>query len=317
MNSALTKKFSVAVSFGLISPDDYIAVLDKYKDYIHDIFFSPTESLRYQTRNKIYDFGTTNNDERRQMLGQVLSYARSSGIACSMTLNAPMVSAEEQAETFKSYNSLYQIDQLTTTLEIGKLVREQGANIPMICSYNEAITNRRHLLNVLDSGLFQIVVLGGRFSRDLEVFNLIKERGVKTVLMLNTGCCMNCVSFCKVRNQNYCRDLFNDNAAQMGVETMYAAQSIFPEEIKDYYLPSGVVDIFKLASRPIDKEELNTLIESYVSLDSKSYVSRTTRNYHLYGRLAHFVPYYEEFDYDRIVDMKRSLWEGKASTTLV
>lgn len=311
MNSALTKKFSVAVSFGLISPNEYIAVLDKYKDYIHDIFFSPTESLRYQTRNKIYDFGTTNNDERRQMLGQVLSYARSNGIACSMTLNAPMASAEEQAETFKSYHSLYQIDQLTTTLEIGKLVREQGADIPMICSYNEAITNRGHLQNVLDSRLFQTIVLGGRFLRDLDVFKLIKENGINTVLMLNTGCCMNCASFCKVRNQDYCRNLFNSNAAQIGVEAMYASQSIFPEEIKDYYLPSNVVDIFKLASRPIDKVELDTLIESYVSLDSRSYISKTTRNYHLYGRLAHFVPHYEDFDYERIVDMKRSLWDDK------
>lgn len=311
MNNALTKKFSVAVSFGLINPDEYIAVLGKYKDYIHDIFFSPTESLRYQTRNRIYDFDTTSNDERRQMLGQVLSYARSNGIACSMTLNASMASAEEQAEAFKSYNSLYQIDQLTTTLEIGKLVREQGADIPMICSYNEAITNRGHLLKVLDSGLFQTVVLGGRFLRDLEVFELIKGRGIKTVLMLNTGCCMNCASFCKVRNQNYCRDLFNNNAAQMGVEAMYAAQSIFPEEIKDYYLPSGMIDIFKLASRPIDGEELDTLIESYVSLDSKSYITRSIKNYHLYGRLAHFVPYYKDFDYERIVDMKRSLWDNK------
>lgn len=309
MDSTLYKKFSVAVSFGQISPNEYVAVLEKYKDYIHDVFFSPTESLRYQTRNKIYDFASSTNDERRRMLEHVLAFARNNDISCSMTLNAPMASLEEQVETFKIYSSLYPIDQLTTTLQIARKVREQGSDIPMICSYNEAITNISHLVNVLDSGLFQTVVLGGRFLRELDVFRLIKERNVKTVLMLNTGCSMNCASFCKIRNKNYCIDLFNSNASQIGIEKMYATQSIFPEEIKDYYLPSKVVDIFKLASRPIDKEELDKLIASYVALDSKSYISISAKNYHLYGRLAHFVPHYEEFDYDRIVNTKSQLWE--------
>ena len=308
MNNALRNKFSVAVSFGQISPREYISVIDKHKEYIHDVYFSPTESIRYQTRNKIYDFATTTNDERRLMLEQVLSYAHDNGILCCITLNAPMVEAQEQVKVFKLYNSVFHIDYLTTTMEIAYLIREQGISIPLVCSYNEAITSREHLMRVLDSDLFESIVLGGRFLRDVDCFKLIKKYGKKTILMLNTGCCMNCASFCKIRNQNYCINLFNKNATEFGVEMMYAMQSIFPEEIKDYYQPLGIIDTYKLASRPISCDELDRLLSSYIELSSREYISHSESNYHLYGRLAHFSKYYENFNYTSILQYKNDIW---------
>ena len=308
MNSVLRRKFSVAVSFGQISPQEYISVLEKHKEYIHDIFFSPTESIRYQTRNKIYDFSLSTNEERRAMLQEVLSYAYDNGILCCMTLNAPMVTANEQVEMFKLYQSLFHIDYLTTTMEIASIVRKEGLNIPLVCSYNEAITSKEHLLRVLNSEFFESIVIGGRFLRDIDIFKLIKKRGRNTILMLNTGCCLNCISFCKIREQNYCINLFNKNSKEFGVEKMYAMQSIFPEEIKDYYLPLNIVDTYKLASRPIGAEELERLLSSYILLDSSQFISESERNYHLYGRLTHFVPYYKSFQYKTIMDIKKELW---------
>ena len=309
MNNAIRKRFSVAISFGQISPCEYISVIDKHKEYIHDVYFSPTESIRYQTRSKIYDFASTSNDERRLMLEQVLSYSQGNGILCCMTLNAPMVDAKEQVELFKLYNSLFPIDYLTTTMEIAFLIREKGISIPLVCSYNEAITSKEHLLRVLNSDLFESVVLGGRFLRDIDCFKLIKGYGRNTILMLNTGCCLNCASFCKIRSQDYCINLFNRNSKELGVEKMYAIQSVFPEEIRDYYIPSGVIDIYKLASRPISCEELDRLLSSYTELKSDIYISQSESNYHLYGRLAYFSKYYENFNYTSILKHKNNIWQ--------
>ena len=308
MNESLKKKFSIAVSFGQITPHEYIFLLDKYKEYIRDIYFSPTESIRYQTRNKIYDFANTTNEERRSMLQKVLSFAKNHNIACNMTLNAPMISAIEQAHMYQSYSTLFQIDRVTTTQEIAQCLREQGSNSKLICSYNEGITTRKHLLNIIESGLFDSIVLGGKFLRDITTFNLIKKKGLQTILMLNTGCCMNCASFCKIRNGKYCVDLFNTNVNKIGVERMYAIQSVFPEEIRDFYLQTDVIDTYKLASRPIDYYELDKLLQSYISCDSKSYIEKSKTNYHLYGRLAHFIPHYQSFNYETMLSIKKSLW---------
>ena len=308
MNEQLHHRFSIAVSFGNILPGDYIRVLKKYKYYIHDVYFSPTESLRFQTRKHIYDFNATSNTDRRLMLQEVLSFAHDNGIKCCMTLNAPMASVQEQVDLFASYTLFTHIDSVTTTLDVAKQIRQQGFDAPLTCSYNEAITDISHLHRVLDHNIFSSIVIGGRFLRACEIFDLIKSRGVNTVLMLNTGCCFDCVSFCKSPNQDYCSNLFKKNLYRLGIDFMYAQQSVFPEEIQKYYLPLGTIDVFKLASRPITAEELDRLLQSYCTFDSKSFVEESNMNYHLYGRLAHFMPFYGALNYHTISDIKERIW---------
>lgn len=315
MNESLKQRFSIAVSFGEITPKEYISILEKYKYYIHDIYFSPTENLKFQTRRGVYDFKSTSNKERRGMLREVIGYAHSNNIECCLTLNAPMASASEQADLFELYQSFIQIDHLTTTLNIAKLIKQRGFLVPLTCSYNEAITNKEHLMTILNERLFDAIVIGGRFLRDLDTFDLVKKTGVKTILMLNTGCCINCASYCKSMNPNYCPDLFRMNKERFGVEYMYALQSVFPEEILEYYLPSDSVDFFKLASRPIKHKELDDLLSSYSSFDSKTFIQDSKDHYHLYGRLSHFAPYYNQFDYKSIIEMKKDIWATNNNNT--
>lgn len=308
MYKQLKQRFSLAVSFGDITPEEYIGVLEEYKYYIHDIYFSPTENLKFQTRKRIYDFNETSDEERKSMLQKVITYAHNNDIECCMTLNTPLVSTHEQVDTFERYQSYMQIDHLTTTLNVAKIIRQRSINIPLICSYNEAITNKEHLMNIVKEGIFEAIVLGGQFLRDLHTFEFLKKNGLKTILMLNTGCCVNCTSYCKNLNKNYCINLFNKNKKKYGIEYMYAQQSIFPEEIQEHFLLSNSVNIFKLASRPIKVNELNNLLSTYVSLDSKSYIEKSKQNYHLYGRLALFSPYYDTLDYNSISNIKKDIW---------
>ena len=127
--------------------------------------------------------------------------------------------------------------------------------------------------------------------------------------MLNTGCCINCASYCKILNQNYCSDLFRKNKERYGPEYMYALQSIFPEEMLKYYLPADCIDVFKLASRPIKFQELDSLLSSYSSFNSKTFIEKSKNNYHLFARLAHFSQFYNQFDYSSINNMKQEIWK--------
>ena len=309
INNSLRRRFSVAVSLGQISPEEYINILGRYKDYIHDVYFSPTESLKYCTRKNIYDFSSTSNEERQSMIRKILVFAQENGIEISLTLNASMASASEMADLFEQYQSWIHLDHLTTTQDVAKIIKRRNYHIPITCSYNEAIVTHKHLMEILNDDMFDTIVLGGRFLRDLKAFELVKAFGKSTVLMLNTGCCINCFSFCKNPNKHYCVELFRKNLALLGIEYMYANQTVFPEEIGTYYLPSGTVDVFKLASRPIKSEELNNMLFSYTSLDSYSFIEKSIRNYHLYGRLSHFVPHYTQLNYKNILKYKESIWD--------
>ena len=311
INDSLRRRFSVAVSLGQISPEEYINILSQYKDYIHDVYFSPTESLKYCTRKNIYDFSSTSNNERQTMIRKILMFAQENGIEICLTLNASMVSASEMADLFELYQSWIHLDHITTTHEVAKIIKRRNYHIPITCSYNEAIVTHKHLMGILNDDIFDTIVLGGRFLRDLKAFELVKSMGKNTVLMLNTGCCVNCASFCRNPDKHYCVELFRKNLTLLGIEYMYANQTIFPEEIGTYYLPSAAVDIFKLASRPIKSEELKSMLSSYTSLDSQSFIEKSMENYHLYGRLNHFVPHYTQLNYKNILKYKESIW-GKA-----
>lgn len=315
-NLELYKKFSIAISFGQITATELKEVLFKYHKSIHDVFFSPTESLLYQTRRNNYSFESTTDDQRKRDLFDVLSYAKQLGIACSMTLNASMVPLQEQVETFIRYKKNIEIDCLTTTSAIARKIRELGESVPITCSYNEAITDTQKLQGRIDSGLFNSIVLGGRFLRDINSFRYVKDHGISTILMLNTGCSENCTSFCRSKVHDYCINLFKKNLLHESVSELYARQSTFPEEIK-FYENAGVIDVYKIASRPITQKELLLLLKSYTSLDSTKYIKQSSRNYHLYGRLAHYAPYYSEMDYDCIWGYKMKLWGQNTNSTRI
>lgn len=310
MNNLL-KKFSIAVSFGYINVNELKEIIRDYSPFIHDIYFSPTENIKYQTRYNIYNFHTTDNIQRRNDLYDVISYAKELGIKISMTLNSPMVNENESIACFEEYYKLYNFDYLTTKTNIAKRIKYLYPEVKLICSYNEGIYDYNKLEIAINSKLFFAVVLGNRFLRDKRAFKMLKESNINSILMLNTGCTKGCRSFCNnIGNPNYCKDLFNSISNKMAIEDLYAMQSVFPEELPKYESHNIHIDVFKLASRPITYKEMKLLLESYINIDSKSYIKKSLSNYHLYGRLAHYAPHYYQFDYNKILESKEKLWEN-------
>ena len=173
MNDWLKGKLSVGISFGYMTSAELIGLLDEYSEYIHDVFFSPTESLRLQTRLKIYDFSSTTNEDRLSELDNVIFFCKGKGIRISLVLNASMSSEEYLYELFEHYNERYGLDSVTTTSSVARLLKEKRIIVPIVCSYNEGIKNYEDLQSILNAGLFDSIVLGNSFIRDFKAFELI------------------------------------------------------------------------------------------------------------------------------------------------
>lgn len=311
MNDWLYKRLSVGISFGFITAEEQIRLFDRYSDYIHDVYFSPTESIRLQTRFNIYDFQNTTNEKRQQELDKVLQFVKKREIKISLVLNASMTSPEYMTEVLNLYHKRYAIDSITTTKPVAKLIRQSSILLPVVCSYNEGICTSNDLLNILDSGLFNAIVLGNSFIRDFNAFSMIKKRGLSTILLVNNGCSFGCTNFCRTNINDYCKKLFLQRLTSCkSAMDLYAQQSLFPEELFQYYRSNQNIDILKLTSRPIAYEEYKNLFDSYISGNSKEFIDETARNYHLYARLGHFRDFYSTFDYTEIYYRKLLLWKN-------
>lgn len=264
--------------------------------------------MSLQTRKRIYDFANTTNDYRLSQLDRVIEAAKEHDIKISLALNTSPSEIDLILEMVRFYNERYMIDSVTTTHKFAQIIKSSFPNIPIICSYNEGVWNLNRLTEVLSSGLFHSVVLGGSFIRNIEAFHYVHLCGLSSILLVNNGCSFGCTRFCK-DNGDYCYELFSKRQEILGgVENMYALQSLFPEEIHNHFKGNDSVSIFKLSSRPISFREYKDLLESYVSGDSSCYINESSYNYHLYGRLGYFMEYYSQFDYQRILLYKKRIW---------
>jgi hypothetical protein len=305
-NKLLHKKFSIGISFSLMSAEQYVSILRKYNKYINDVYFSPVEDIKYQTRINTYDFSNTTISQRREDLSKVLEFARCNDIKLNLSLNAHNNSAEEQLRLFDFYNSVYQIDSITTFSTLARLIKKQFHFSQIICTYNEGIDNQKKLNQVLKSGLFTDIVLGNSLIRDYSAFQLVNQHKTKVKLLLNNGCLFECKNFCK--SKNLCERIFIEQSQLEDIHTMYARQSIFPEEMHAKFLPSNLVDVYKLSTRPISYQKMISLLDSYIEGKSEKYIVSSANNYHLYARLSYFSDYYSNLNYSKVLLEKDIIW---------
>lgn len=305
----LHKKFSIGISFYRMTSEDWINVLRKYQLYIGDIFFSPTESIRFQTRRNIYNYDTQDIYFLEKELSKVLYAAKELDINRKIVLNVPSFydNAEELVSLYVKYKYKYNIEYVTTFLSCAKRIKEIDSTQKIICSYNQGIKTHQELKVIIDSHIFESIVLGTNFFRKIDVFQFMCDYKQKVELLLNNGCMQNCISFCKFPNE-YCKCNFREQLSQKNINTLYAECSMFPEEVHQYLLPLKIIDCYKLSTRPIHYSSMIDMLDSYIEGNSEKYISSKTNNYNLYGRLAHFHPYYNDLDYKTIISQKEAIW---------
>lgn len=303
------KSISLGISFSHISVDDWKEILYKYAYFIHDIYFSPYSLVNYQSRRNVYDFNNTSTEERREQLTDVIDFARKNNIKPKLVLNSIFfkTNPDEVLRLYSHYNEKYGINYITTFANGAVLIRKAFPDTKIVCSYNQGILNYDGLKELLQMDLFYSFVLGQRFIRDFDAFRLIHSYDKQVELLVNNGCMHTCTSYCSI--PNYCWANFDKSCRGKGYHALYAESSLFPEELALFYFDSGLIDLYKLSCRPIQKKELLNLLDSYISVDSKTFINKCNDNYHLYARLTHFSPYYPKFCYDNILDFKKHIWE--------
>lgn len=309
-NTKLYKKFSIGISFYKMTADDWINILNKYHFYINDIFFSPIESIDYQTRRNIYNYEKQDQFFLEGELNKVLSAALDLCVARKIVLNVPkfLDNPDELLIAYQRYKSRYDIEYVTTFLSCARKIKEIDNSQQIICSYNQGIKTEQELEKILESNLFFSIVLGTNFYRNINAFRLIHQYEQKIELLLNNGCMSNCASFCRLPNK-YCKNNFAENLLHKGINCLYAECSMFPEEIHKYFLPNDLIDYYKLSTRPIYFRGMIDMLSSYIEGESSKYINTSVTNYNLYGRLAHYSGFYKELKYEEILKNKEAIWE--------
>lgn len=307
IQTSLYKKFSIGVSFGQITDMEFISLMKEFKDFIHDIYFSPVEDILYQSRYGIYNFDNTTAHQRLKFLYNVINVAKCYEIQTTLTLNTRR-DVNESFDIYKNYKNIFNMNQVTTTSDLAIIINRYNKNEKIICSYNEGIYSNKKLKDLIDLNCFSAIVLGNHFLRDFKTFDFLYKKKIETVLLVNNGCLSDCQNFCK--QHKICEEKFNESLTSFSVEELYAKESLFPEELHKFYLNDGLIKVIKLSTRPIKYTEFRDLLNSYISGDSEQYINKTKYNYHLYGRLAYFKKFYNDFNYHNIISQKKKIWSS-------
>lgn len=306
MNQLLgRKKISIGVSFCHITPTEFTDEIVKYHDSIGEIYFSPCESINYQTRNFIYDKNKS-IENKMEELSYVLNKAKEYNICLNMVLNTNMINRSEVIDITEKYLNSFKISSITTFTKHALLLQHIFPEINYSCTYNQGLNTIDKINNLIDQNIFTSIVLGSNFLRSIDIFSYVHKKGLKVKLLVNNGCAHNCTNFCK--DSTYCEDNFNKLLFNSDINKIYAEQSLFPEEL-DYYNDDDII-YYKLSSRPISKKELDDLLYSYISKKTIELINSDKNNYHLWGRLFYFTPYYDQLDYEKIVDYKKEIWKS-------
>lgn len=310
IKTGLFKKISIGISFYLMNAEDWTKILRRYHEYIHDIYFSPIENADYQSRKRIYNYKTHNIQFLEEELNKVLEVAKELGIYRKLVLNVPIFLNNQQDldSIYIRYRRKYNIEYVTTFLSCANRIKEIDNSQQIICSYNQGIKTSQELVQILDTKIFHSIVIGTRFFRDFEIFNIVHKYGQKIELLVNNGCLPNCTSFCSKSNK-LCEYNFKQNLLKRNINALYALCSMFPEEIYTYLLPLDIIDYYKFSTRPCTYNEMIDMLSSYIDGDSSIYIKNTINNYHLYGRLGYFYQHYKDLDYKQITDYKKTIWK--------
>ena len=308
--SYLHKKMSVGISTFQISANQWKEVLVRYAPFIHDIYFSPVDNMDFQSRRTIYNFKDTTAEQRQQELDQILTCARDCDIKLKLVLNSKEIheAPDECINSYIFYKNHYNVEYVTTYLDIARKIKEVDKDAKIICSFNQGIRSLDELSSIISENIFYGVVLGERFLHNFQAFKMLNNNNVICELLVNNGCMLECGCFC-VKNVPFCRTNFMKNLTQKGLVHLYAETSILPEELTLVYAPSKCIDIYKISTRPTHYSELVDMMESYSTGQSRMFIEKDLKNYHLYCRLTHFAPYYDKIKYEDLIYLKKQMWK--------
>lgn len=295
------KKFSIGLPLKF-KISDLETFIIKYGLYINDFFFSLPIHDKFHSRISYIEL--LNNDENVAFLLECLKLIQKYNIKLQILFNTPNLN-EHDIITAKNYleRNNIKFEYICILDKYYDIVKKYFPNSKLVLSFNNFIDSYSDLTKI---NKYSNYVIGRRNIRNNKLFESIKkELKGEVVLLLNNGCSHIC-SGCKYNE--YCHYIYFLQKNYYSPEYLYALQSIFPFELDNKYINVENIDKFKLDTRNNNLSFIEACIDVYVNNNLEKYVLNNPIFYNVCGTLSWHMEYYEEFDYQRILKIKKDIY---------
>ena len=297
-------KFSFGISLE-ITIEDYKKIINKYKNYISSIYFSLPLGKEFHTREAV-EKEYSRNDAREKLI-DILDLFKENNIKLEAVINQYFISNKKILEAIKYLKEEINVDSICTLDEYAYLIKQHFPDMYLVSSFNNFNKTRKNIYN--NSKIYNQIVIGRNFLRDIEIMKYIKSLGLDIKLLLNNGCSFNCRT-CRA-GEKTCKSIFENNLKKFSFEELYALQSFFPYELDILKQKINLLNIkeFKISNRPCTYKYLDDCLNSYIyNHNEEDYLKEDINNYRLWGRLTHFSKYFREMDINEIKRIKNEIW---------
>lgn len=304
------KKFSIGVSLGL-TLDDYKNIFDTYGDRIDELYFSLPLGREFQSRHLIHTQFL--KEENIKKLLSILKLAKEKNISLELVVNGKLSLKEEDIELCYNWCKKHnvQIDSITTFNHLVEKAKSLFGNIKFKCSYNQNLRTYEDLEKV--NPLFDEVILGNNFIRDVKAFKTLKSKGFKVRILLNNGCHHNC-AWCSYDKPNTCEKTFEHNIQNNSFEYLFAIQSVFPNELTDFYEKLDCVDSYKLSTRTKSRVRFTNILKVYLDNEFKCFLKDLMSSCSLQSLHKYLIEQFETIDFEEVLRIKNEIIKKEMST---
>lgn len=295
-------KFSVGLAMNT-TVMEFEEFLKKYAFFIDNIYVSPPLGDQYHGREYVKEqFHDPGNVEKFWRLLELLQLHE---IDLEVVFNTDILQAEDfqcvKREFEKRGIAIKKIAVFDKYIRDVQFLFPKSKIVKTVNEMPNSIAGFRKLPDEYDE-----IVIGRQYIRNTEVLHIIKEQlRAVPVLLLNNGCSFYCGGCLEM---SHCKNTYESSAKKMTPEYLYAQQSILPYELHEKWLDIWEIGLLKLSTRNADMEFTARCIDSYIRNNAENLIKEKVFNYLLWARLKWHIPYFKEFDYDRIKDIKRKFY---------
>lgn len=308
----VNENYNKKISFGLslnIKIEDYYKIISKYSKYLSSVYFSLPFGEEFHTRNKVKE--EYSQDNAKEKLLNILNLFKDNGIKLEAVINQYHIDINKLKKSLVELDRFVNVDSICCLDEYVDVInRHYEGKMYLISSFNNGSFKK---INDDTYEKYNMIVLGKEYMREPEKIKKIQNNGLDIKLLVNNGCAFNCKS-CR-EGYRECVRTFEKNLENFTPEELYAIQSFFPWELEELFhelKDSNIVKEIKLSSRPSTYEYIDNCLESYIyNVSPRKYIDKNINNYHLWGRQANLIQFFQYFDLKRIEKMKRNLWERR------
>lgn len=299
MEHFIKNKFSIGLNLDT-SFETYSRFIETYHPYLSSIYYSMPWGKKYYSREALEEELTQEHIEEK--LSNILNLLKKYQIRRELTFNMKgLTTADIDYAIEQTYAFGIIPEEIVSLKEYGSQLRHAFPDAELKYSFNN--TDYEQIPDIFDT-----VVVGKHFLRDQNARHELIRKGFQLVLLLNNGCSFNCHGFCGDRD--FCHSFVKKNLERYTANELYAMQSFFPFELKRLLAEDPCANDYryKISNRPLGLDYTIKALSSYLSgADVESLIQEDIINYSLFGVMYTLGLYCNEFDYQKIVRIKKKL----------